>query len=349
MTHHVANDRLAMRRTALMRHALRIAGTARRFAHPNPWVGAVIECADGQVFDGVTQAPGGAHAEIMALRAAAAAGASTVGATLYSTLEPCNHTGRTGPCTEAIIDAGVSTVVVGITDPDTKVAGTGIARMRSAGIDVVTGLLADEVGAQLRAYVHHRTTGRPWVVLKMATTLDARTVAPAGDRWITGAAARERVHEIRAESDAIVVGANTVMVDDPELTVRGIDGPSPRRVVLARNTQIPASARVQPCTVWQGDPQGLLESLGRDNVVQLMVEGGPTVAGAFHNEGLVNEYVFHVAPVVNGSVDAPGVFDDVDPHPLAHHRIVSTRRFGDDLEVVMQPAAVQLFKEEVPA
>ncbi len=349
MTHHVADNRLAMRRVALMRHAVRIADTVRRHAHPNPWVGAVIECADGQIFDGVTQPPGGPHAEIMALRAAEAAGASTVGATLYSTLEPCSHTGRTGPCTEAIISAGISTVVIGITDPDRNVAGTGITRLTDAGVQVVCGLLEDDISHQLRAYVHHRTTGRPYVVLKMATTLDARTVAPLGERWITGEAARERVHEIRAESDAIVVGANTVIVDDPQLTVRGIDGPSPRRVVLARRTQIAASARVHPCTVWTGDLPGLLDTLGRENVVQLMVEGGPSVASAFHSRGLIDEYVFHVAPVVNGSVDAPGVFTGDRPNTLTHHQIVSTRSLGDDLEVVMHPTVMHPTKEEVPA
>jgi diaminohydroxyphosphoribosylaminopyrimidine deaminase / 5-amino-6-(5-phosphoribosylamino)uracil reductase len=336
MTHHAADTRLAMRHVALMSHAVRIADTARRHAHPNPWVGAVVSCADGQTFDGVTQPPGGPHAEIVAIRAAVAAGASTHGATLYSTLEPCNHTGRTGPCTEAIIAAGITTVVVGISDPDTKVAGAGIARLETAGITVITGVQQGDISRQLAPYVHHRSTGRPYVVLKMATTLDARTTAPDSDRWITGELARRRVHEIRAESDAIIVGARTILCDDPELTVRHVDGKSPKRVVLARSTSIPEDARVHPCTVWSGDIDALLDSLGHDGTMQVMVEGGPTVATEFHTRGLINEYVFHIAPVVNGHDNAPGVFIGEDQSSLAKFRIESSTRFGDDIEIVMK-------------
>ena len=148
--------------------------------------------------------------EIVAMNAARAAGADLAGATVYSTLEPCSHTGRTGPCADALMEAGVSRVVVGIVDPDTKVSGNGIARLSSAGINVETGVLADEVRTQLATYIHHRTTGRPFVMLKMATTLDAKTSVNRGDRWITGETARTRVHRLRAESDAIVVGAGTV-------------------------------------------------------------------------------------------------------------------------------------------
>ena len=133
---------------ALMRHAMHMADHARLHARPNPWVGAVVVCRDGRMFEGFTQSPGNAHAEIVALRAATAAGASTEGAILYSTLEPCNHTGRTGPCTEAIIDAGISHVVIGITDPDALVAGTGVDRLRTAGVDVTTGVLEQEIQQQ---------------------------------------------------------------------------------------------------------------------------------------------------------------------------------------------------------
>lgn len=338
MTHHAANSRLAMRHVALMSHAVRIADTARRHAHPNPWVGAVISCADGQIFDGVTQPPGGDHAEIRALRAAHAAGASTVGATLYSTLEPCSHTGRTGPCTEAIIAAGISTVVIGITDPDSRVAGTGVARLRDAGIDVVTGVAHDDVARQLTPYIHHRSTGRPYVVLKMATTLNGRTTAPGSERWITGEPARRRVHEIRAESDVIVVGATTVLEDDPELTVRHVDGESPQRVVLARTTQIPDTARVRPCTVWAGDIEALLDTLGKDGAMQVMVEGGPTIATQFHVRGLVDEYVFHIGPVVNGESDAAGVFVGDEQLSLAKFPIQSSSALGNDIEIVMKPS-----------
>ena len=322
---------------ALMRRAMHMAQTARLHARPNPWVGAVVVCADGRIFEGATQPPGGPHAEIVALQNATTAGASTSGATLYSTLEPCNHTGRTGPCTEAIISAGVAHVVVGITDPDSLVAGTGIARLREAGIIVTEDICATEITQQLAPYLHHRRTGRPFVMLKMATTLDARTSLPDGPRWITGEQARVRVHELRAQSDAIVVGAGTVLADNPELTVRHVDGPSPQRIVLARTTPIPADAKVHPCTVWNESLPDLLDALGQQGVIQLMVEAGPTLATAFHADGLVQQYVFHIAPTLSGSLDAPGVFVGNTQLSLDECTIVSTTALGDDIELILEP------------
>ena len=321
---------------ALMRHAMHMADHARLHARPNPWVGAVVVCSDGRVFEGFTQPPGKAHAEIVAITAAREAGANVDDATLYSTLEPCNHTGRTGPCTEAIINAGISHVVVGISDPDPLVAGTGISRLQSAGLTVTTGVLADEIQQQLSPYLFHRQTGRPFVVLKMATTLDARTAIPDGPRWITGEKARHRVHELRAQSDAIVVGANTVLHDDPELTVRHVDGPSPRRVVLSRSTPIPETSKVHPCVVWKEDIESLLNTLGQEGVIQLMVEGGPTIATEFHRLGLINQYVFHVAPIVSGSDTAPGVFVGDQQLSLEEYTITSTMHMDDDLEIVLE-------------
>jgi len=321
---------------ALMRHAMHMADHARLHARPNPWVGAVVVCRDGQKFEGATQPPGSSHAEIVALKKAVSAGASTVGATLYSTLEPCNHTGRTGPCTEAIIAAGVSDVVIGITDPDPLVAGTGIERLRSAGLQVTTGVLEQEITQQLSPYLFHRQTGRPFVVLKMATTLDARTAIPNGPRWITGEGARQRVHQLRSFSDAIVVGANTVLHDDPELTVRHVDGPSPRRIVLSRSTEIPPNAKVHPCEVWTKDINSLLTVLGEQGVIQLMVEGGPTIATEFHRLGLINQYVFHVAPTVSGSDMAPGVFVGEEQIALEDYTITSATQMDDDLEIVLE-------------
>jgi diaminohydroxyphosphoribosylaminopyrimidine deaminase/5-amino-6-(5-phosphoribosylamino)uracil reductase len=271
------------------------------------------------------------------MNAACAGGSNLVGATLYSTLEPCSHTGRTGPCTEAIISAGIARVVAAISDPDTKVAGSGFDALRAAGIDVVTDVLAEEVTAQLAPYLHHRRTGRPFVMLKMATTIDARSVIPNGPRWITGEEARVRVHELRAESDAIVVGSGTVLADDPELTVRHVEGVSPRRIVLSRSGSISATATVQPCDVWSGSLEELLESLGTEGVLQLMVEGGATVATAFHEQGLINRYVFHIAPIVSGSETAPGVFAGDTPLPLADCHLVSATALGADLEIVMDP------------
>ena len=340
MEQHRAHPRHGVDDASHMGRAIDVAHTARLRARPNPWVGAVLVCADGREFAGATSEPGGPHAEIVAMNAARAAGAELSGAVLFATLEPCSHRGRTGPCADAIIAAGIARVVVGVEDPDTNVAGRGIARLRDAGVEVTAGLLADEVTEQLAPYLHHRRTGRPWVVLKMATTLDGRTVAPRGDRWITGELARTRVHELRAESDAILVGSGTVRADDPELTVRHVDGRSPRRIVLSRTGSIDAAARVQPCEVWTGGITELLDSLGRDGVLQLMVEGGPTVAAAFHGAGLVNRYVFHVAPVISGEADTPGVFGlspSPHDHMLAVNRLVSAGVLGNDIELVLEP------------
>jgi len=322
---------------ALMRRAMHMADTARLRARPNPWVGAVVVCVSGSVYEGATQVPGSAHAEIEAMNGARLAGDSLVGATIYTTLEPCSHTGRTGPCTQAIISAGITCVVAAIADPDSQVAGTGFDALRAAGVEVVTDVLADEVSAQLAPYLHHRRTGRPFVMLKMATTLDARTAIPNGPRWITGEEARIRVHQLRAESDAIVVGSGTVIADDPELTVRHVDGVSPRRIILSRSGAVSATAKVQPCDVWSGSLEDLLDSLGDEGVLQLMVEGGATVATAFHEQGLINRYVFHVAPIVSGNDSAPGVFVGDSALPLSDCTLVSAIALGADIEIVLDP------------
>ena len=214
----------------LMQRAIALAATARTRTSPNPWVGCAIQTLAGEIFEGATEPPGGPHAEVVALRSA---GEAARGATLASTLEPCSHHGRTPPCVDAIVAAGVARVVVGIEDPDPHVRGEGIAQLRAAGIEVATGACADEVRAQLAPYLKHRLTGKPYVVLKLAGTLDGRTAAPDGtSQWITGDAARRDAHRLRAESDAVIVGAGTVRADDPSLTVRHVQGRDPMRVVL---------------------------------------------------------------------------------------------------------------------
>ena len=322
----------------LMRRAMSVALQARLVARPNPWVGAVVVCSDGASFEGCTAAPGGPHAEIAAL---ARAGKASRGATLYSTLEPCSHTGRTGPCTKAIIDAGITRVVIGIVDPDTKVAGRGIEQLRNAGIIVDVGICANQVHTQLAPYLHHRRTGRPWVVLKMASTLDGRTAAADGtSRWITGAVARQRVHELRAESDAVLVGAGTVRADNPSLTVRDASGVSPRRIVLGT---APAGAQVHPCTEWSGELEPLLDTLGKQDVLQLLVEGGARVASEFHRKGLVNSYIFHLAPAIAGGDDAPGVFSGTSAptiNDMWRGDVVSLQQLGNDIEVVVEPRRI---------
>jgi diaminohydroxyphosphoribosylaminopyrimidine deaminase/5-amino-6-(5-phosphoribosylamino)uracil reductase len=228
--------------------------------------------------------------------------------------------------------------VIGVVDPDAKVAGRGIEQLRAAGVTVDVGACAALVQTQLAAYLHHRTTGRPWVVLKMASTLDGRTAAADGSsRWITGEVARQRVHELRAESDAVLVGAGTVRADDPALTVRDAQGPSPRRIVLG---SAPLGAKVHPCTEWSGDVDALLDSLGAQDVLQLLVEGGAKVAADFHRRGLVNRYVFHLAPAIAGGDDTPGVFAGAAAATIAdmwRGRIVSLQQLGDDIEVVVEP------------
>jgi diaminohydroxyphosphoribosylaminopyrimidine deaminase/5-amino-6-(5-phosphoribosylamino)uracil reductase len=272
----------------------------------------------------------------VALDTAAADGIDVVGATAHVTLEPCSHHGRTPPCADALIEAGVTRVVVAVTDPDPKVSGQGIARLRAAGVEVTTDVLADEVRHQLAPYLHQRRTGRPFVVLKMATTLDGRIAAADGSsQWITGVAARTAAHELRADSDAIVVGAGTVRADDPSLTTRLVAGPSPRRIVLGT---APADAKVHPCTEYSGPLPELLDQLGAEGVLQLMVEGGATVASLFHTAGLVDRYVLHLAPAVmgDGATAWPGVHT-----PTMHHlwrgRTRAVRLLGDDIEVVVEP------------
>lgn len=319
-----------------MRMALAAASTARLRARPNPWVGAVVAPGDHV---GATAAPGGPHAEAAALTAA---GADAAGATVYVTLEPCcAFPGkRTKPCADALVEAGVQRVVVGTADPDPRVSGRGIERLRAAGIDVTVGVCEDEVRAQLAPYLTQRSTGRPLVLLKLAASLDGRTAAPDGSsRWITGDAARADGHRLRAESDVIMVGAGTVRTDDPTLTVRHVEGPDPRRVVLGR---APAGAKVHPCDEVEGDLGTILDRLGAEGVLQVLVEGGATVAGAFHRAGLVDRYVVYLAPALFGGDDGRGLFvGDGAPtiDDVWRGRIVETTQLGDDLKVVLERKA----------
>ena len=326
-----------------MRRAVALADAVRGTTSPNPWVGCVVVpggVEDGgpagghRRFEGATAPPGGPHAEVTAL---AAAGELARGATLYVTLEPCPHQGRTAPCTDAIVAAGVARVVVGVGDPDPQVCGRGLEALRRAGIDVTLGVAAEEVAEQLAPYLKHRSTGQPYVVLKMAASLDARTAAPDGtSRWITGEVARRDVHLLRARSDAVLVGAGTVRADDPELTVRlddGVERSQPLRVVLGR---APVGAKVHPALELSGELDGVLEELGRRGVLQLLVEGGGRVAHDFHAAGLVDRYVLYLAPVFFGGDDARPLFAGHGAGTIADvwkGRLVSVAQIGDDLRV----------------
>jgi len=325
-----------MNDTNYMMQAIEVAASVRMRTSPNPWVGCVIVTADGQTFTGATEAPGSRHAEIVALDAARSAKAQLQGATVYTTLEPCSHQGRTGPCTEALIDARVARVVSAITDPAAQVGGQGFQALRNAGINVETGLCANLVNEQLRPYLHHRTTGQPFVILKMATTLDGQTAAADGtSQWITGEQARVAAHQLRAESDAIVVGAGTVRFDNPSLTTRLVDGPSPQRVVLGL---VAPDAKVHPCREWKLSLSELLDTLGQEGVLQVMVEGGATVAASFHRENLVNRYVIYVAPAIMGGADGTPLFSGhgaASIDQMWRGSITSTRMVGDDIEIVI--------------
>ncbi|MFT7597224.1 MAG: diaminohydroxyphosphoribosylaminopyrimidine deaminase [Acidimicrobiales bacterium] len=320
-----------------MATAIEAAAQSRLISPPNPWVGSVVVTNDGTRHTGSTRRPGGNHAEREALQRA---GASSRGATLYSTLEPCSHQGRTGPCTDAIIEAGIGTVVYGVDDPDPHVAGSGRAQLEAAGITVVRGVCEAEIEAQLAPYLHHRRTGRPYVVLKLASTLDGRTAAADGtSQWITGPEARADAHLVRAQSDAILVGAGTVRADNPRLTVRDIvagDGQplrEPLRVVLG---SVPDAAAVHPCLEMKGSLDEVLDDLGARDVVQLMVEGGAAVAGAFHRAGLVDHYVLYLAPALMGGDDGHPVFAEAGASSIAEltrGRMETVARLGDDLRI----------------
>jgi diaminohydroxyphosphoribosylaminopyrimidine deaminase/5-amino-6-(5-phosphoribosylamino)uracil reductase len=330
----------------LMRRAIANGDRVRLVTSPNPWVGAVVAATDGELFDGATNPPGGPHAEIMALHAA---GDRARRSTLYVTLEPCNHTGRTGPCTEAIIDAGVDRVVIGVPDPDHQVLGQGVRRLTEAGITVEVGVCAGEIADQLRPYLHHRTTGRPYVVLKMAATMDGRTAASDGtSKWITGPEARREVHRIRAHSDAVLVGAGTVRDDDPHLTVRDWAPPAgvvprtddPMRIVLG---EAPQGAHVHPCHEVTGELPAIVREIGRRQVLQLLVEGGARTAAEFHRLGLVDRYELFVAPAFMGGDDGrslfagPGAESIID---LWQGRFESVTMHGRDLQVTLLPGPV---------
>ena len=326
----------------MMDLALEAARSCRLVTSPNPWVGCVIDATDGQ-FLGATSPPGGNHAEINALEAA---GQRAEGADLYTTLEPCNHQGRTGPCTDAVIAAGVARVVVAIEDPDRAVCGQGISALREAGIEVEVGVRADEVAQLLAPYLKHRRTGLPWVVLKLAASLDGRIAAPdATSRWITGPEARIDAHRLRAESDAVLVGAGTIRADNPSLTVRDWQPPSgvtprtgqPQRIVLGT---VPADARVHPALEMDGPLEQVLGELGERGVIQLLVEGGATTAAAFHRAGLVDHYAVYLAPALFGGEDSRPMFAGPGAATVSdvwRGEIHAVTQLGSDLRIDLRP------------
>jgi diaminohydroxyphosphoribosylaminopyrimidine deaminase/5-amino-6-(5-phosphoribosylamino)uracil reductase len=310
--------------------------------YPNPPVGAVILDRDGEVAGvGATEPPGGAHAEVVALRRA---GTRAVGGTAVVTLEPCNHHGRTPPCVDALVAAGVSAVAYGVDDPN-PVASGGSTRLAAAGVGVVSGVLADEVaGGPLREWLHKQRTGKPHVTWKFATSIDGRSAAPDGSsQWITGEAARADVHLRRAVADAIVVGTGTVLADDPTLTARP-DGKlaekQPLRVVVGIR-EISQDARVlnddsRTMILRTRDPHEVIRTLS--DRTDVIVEGGPTLAGAFLRAGVIDRILAYVAPILLGG--PIGAVDDVGVLTIAaaqRWRYDGEKRMGPDLRLSLVP------------
>lgn len=323
--------------------AVRQAQTVKGTTYPNPPVGAVILAADGEVAGvGATEPAGGAHAEVVALRAA---GERAAGGTAVVTLEPCNHHGRTPPCVDALLAAGVAAVVYAVADPNPSAAG-GAHRLRGAGVAVTGGLSAEAVAAGvLREWLHKQQTGVPHVTWKFATSVDGRSAAADGSsQWITSAAAREDLHRRRAAADAIVVGTGTVFADNPTLTARLPSGApaaaQPLRVVVGRR-EIPPESNVlnddsPTVTLHTRDPHEVLRALA--DRTDVLLEGGPTVAGAFLRAGAVHRILAYVAPILlGGPVTA---VDDVGVASIAQAlrwRYDGVEQIGPDLLLSMVP------------
>ncbi|WP_439664686.1 bifunctional diaminohydroxyphosphoribosylaminopyrimidine deaminase/5-amino-6-(5-phosphoribosylamino)uracil reductase RibD [Lentzea sp. HUAS TT2] len=272
---------------------------------PNPPVGCVILDADGNAVGfGATQPVGGPHAEVMALREA---GAKAQGGTAVVTLEPCSHFGRTPPCTEALREAGIEHVFHALSDPNPRAAG-GAKVLEDAGITVEGGLLATEVSrGPLRAWLHYARTGRPHVTWKYAASLDGRIAAQDGtSQWISSETSREEVHGTRAKLDAIIVGSGTVRKDDPALTARDADGmPLPRQPlpVVVGTSDLPEGAKLQHTALHlrTHDPDDVLAALAERGLVDVLLEGGPTLAGAFWRAGRVDRVLAYIAPALLGN------------------------------------------------
>lgn len=359
-----------------MARALQLARHGLWTTRPNPRVGCVIVREGESVGEGWHARAGEAHAEVNALKAA---GEAAQGATAYVTLEPCSHHGRTPPCVDALIAAGVSRVVVAARDPNPAVAGRGLARLREAGVDVCEGVAETEAVALNAGFMRRMTEGRPWVRAKLAASLDGRTAMASGEsRWITGNAARADVHRWRARSCAVVTGRGTVVADDPAMTVRDVpdaaEVPPPLRVVLDSRLQTPVDAAIlrQPGPVLiltacddarrRGDleaagaeveklpagPHGLdleaaLRALAHRQVNEVLVEAGPTLVGAFVAAALVDELILYQAPHLMGHEGRP-LLCLPGLERMAQRlplRLLDVRQLGDDVRILARPESAQ--------
>ncbi len=349
-----------------MARALQLAERGLYTTRPNPRVGCVLVKEGVVVGEGYHRRAGGPHAEVEALQAA---GEQARGATAYVSLEPCSHFGRTPPCADALVEAGVARVVAAMEDPNPRVAGQGLRRLQEAGIEVVAGLMAAEAEALNVGFVSRMRRGRPWVRVKLASSLDGRTAMASGEsKWITSAAARRDVHRLRARSDAVVTGIGTVLADDPSLTVRDFELPAagsgqPLRVVLDRGLRFPAAARMLGCEgetlivygpeaasrdisgaellrLSRPDIGAVLELLAQREINEVLVESGPTLAGACVMEGWADELVFYMAPHLMGHDGAPllrlpGIGSMAERIGLD---IIEVRSVGPDLRITAKPS-----------
>jgi len=334
-----------------MRRALELARTPGVPLGPNPRVGCVLLDPDGtEVAEGYHRGAGSAHAEAAALAQLRETGAGETarGTTAVVTLEPCDHTGRTGPCSQALIDAGVARVVFAQPDPN-PVASGGEKALQEAGVEVAFGLMEREARALNRAWTFAMEHGRPFVTWKLATTLDGRSAAADGSsQWITGEQARRDVHRLRAECDAILVGTGTVERDDPQLTVRDEVGApvapelQPLRVVMG-DRELSPDRRVlddaaETVRLSTHDPSEVLDELHARGRQHLFLEGGPTVAAAFLKAGLVDEVVVYVAPKLLGSgLNAVADLAVTSIGESLELKLVDVTRLGDDVRLTLEP------------
>ena len=339
---------------------------------PNPAVGAVI-AQDGVIIgEGYTQPPGSAHAEVVALRQA---GKEAQGATMYVTLEPCCHFGRTPPCTQAIVEGGIAEVHIAILDPNPLVSSRGKAALEDAGIKTRVGEHEEEARELNEAYIKFITTGLPFVTVKFAMSLDGKIATRTGDsRWISGEGSREYVHQLRRAADAIMVGVNTILYDDPQLTSRDSSGleKQPLRVIVDSGARTPPTARVfnEPGTTMVAttpaaassrvkkleetgaevlefstfspkeglvDLEELLRELGRREITRILVEGGGTLLGSLFDQGLVDKVIAFIAPMIIGGKEAKLAVGGKGVDRIAEALRLSrvkVERFGDDVMIV---------------
>lgn len=353
-----------------MARALALAERARGRTRPNPMVGAVLVAGGAVVGEGFHARAGEPHAETIALRQA---GEAARGADLYVTLEPCAHHGRTPPCADAIIAAGVLRVFAAMRDPNPRVDGRGLARLREAGVAVRVGLLGEEAARLNEVYCKHVRTGLPHVTLKVGMSLDGKTATRTGEaRWITGEESRRRVHELRNVTDAVLVGIGTVLADDPDLTTRlpGVECRHPDRVVIDSNLRIPSKARLlahrnkgrtlivagplapaarvrelrelgAEVVVVDGggrrvEPAAVVARLAELGITSVLVEGGSEIAASFLEAGVVDKIVFFIAPLIIGGREAPPVIGGRGAGPLSEALRLHDMRWsgtGGDLMV----------------